>query len=103
MYAAFDGDEPQMLITYICNFGVLANKCVGGRSLKGAKYIFRDSIQSEQIAQASSMAWAREKALVSAGFRGQGDWTNSQRAELASSSRGKVKGFTAAEIHGRSR
>ena len=71
--------------------------------LKSATFIFRDSIQSEQIAQASSMAWAREKALVSAGFRGQGEWTNSQRAELASSSRGKVKGFTAAEIHGRNR
>ena len=71
--------------------------------LKRATFIFRDSIQSEQIAQASSMAWAREKALVSADFRGQDDWTNSQRAELASSSRGKVKGFTAAEIHGRNR
>ena len=49
------------------------------------------------------MAWAREKALVSAGFQGQGDWNKSQRAELASSSRGKVKGYAAAEIHGRNR
>ena len=63
----------------------------------------RDSIQSEQIAQASGVAWAREKALVAAGFRGQGDWTGAQRTELAASARGKVKGFAAAEIHSRNR
>ena len=69
----------------------------------GISPLCRDSIQSEQIAQASGLAWAREKALVSAGFRGQGDWSKGQRAELAASSRGKVKGFAAAEIHGRNR
>lgn len=61
----------------------------------------REAIQAEQLSQASNLAWAREKALVSTGFKGQGDWTKSQRAELVSGR--KVKTFSAVEIHPRNR
>ncbi len=61
----------------------------------------RDAILSERAAQAAAAAWAREKALVQAGFSGQGDWTKGQRAELVMGRR--VRGFSPVEIHSRNR
>ncbi len=61
----------------------------------------REALLAAQSREAAAAAWAREKALVQAGFSGQGDWTKGQRAELVMGH--KVRGFSVVEVHGRAR
>ncbi|XP_040567553.1 teneurin-m isoform X3 [Lepeophtheirus salmonis] len=55
----------------------------------------KDFILEQNSYRASGLAWSREKALVSAGFSGHGNWTLSQRNELSLSGHDRVRGYEA--------
>ncbi len=68
---------------------------------------FQDAIHDESANAAIAKSWMRERGLVLDGFTGYGDWTKSQKAELAAlrpgSSQPGVRGFEAVEIVTRNR
>ncbi len=72
------------------NEALVVHVIYGGGGVEGRH---GEAILAEQAAQAAKLAWAREGALVAAGFRGSRDWSKAQRAELAAGRR--VKGFLA--------
>jgi hypothetical protein len=68
---------------------------------------FQDAIHDDSISIAVPKSWTQERGLILDGFTGYGDWTKSQKAELAAMRLGStqpgVRGFETVEIAARNR